>query len=358
VAPLSRNPERGGVVLIVAVMLPLMMAMLFVAIDFGHYYAIRLQIQNGVDAAARAGAETLDGTPPGAVAAPIAARSMAGKNTTDLGDIGLNQEDVNAGWWDPAAKQFYPIGSTIKIGDGFINISPWTPQFINAVKVYTRYDGVGSHGESQKMAIPIYLHELKPTATAVAVAGGSCQQQGCMLPIVVPSCGLVDNQGVTVCGTRQTMYFNHGTGRDIVLANIVNPGSNVNNNVLRQQMGDGAACKLAQVDAGDPVSLGNGTDFNNQLASLVSGVVCTAAAPYDGCSKFSLAVSNNGNCAAPMNTASTTIGFVRVVILGVNPSGNDAGVTVYIDCDDSKDPPTRRGCANFGIGSHHAGLAL
>jgi hypothetical protein len=169
---------------------------------------------------------------------------------------------------------------------------------------------------------------------------------------------LVDNQGGTVCGTKQTMYFNHGTGRDIVLANIVNPGSNVNNSVERQQMGDGAACKLAQVTAGDPVKLGNGTDFNNQLASLVTSSICTDSAPYDSCSKFSLAVSNNGNCATPMNTASTTIGFVRVVILGVNPSGNDAGITAYIDCDDSKDPPTRGGCANFGIGSHHAGLAL
>jgi hypothetical protein len=205
------------------------------------------------------------------------------------------------------------------------------------------------------------MKELKPFASAVAVAGGSCQQAGCVLPIVVPSCGLIDNTGTTVCGTTQTMYFNHGQGRDIVLANVVDPSGNVNNSTERGQMSDGVACKLPAVNAGGQVQLGNGTDFNKQIADLMElpvDIRCETTGPdYAGCQRYTLEVSNNGNCALPMNKAATVIGFVSVVVLSINPSGTDAGITVAIDCNGTP-KPSRAGCANFGIGSAHGSMGL
>jgi hypothetical protein len=167
----------------------------------------------------------------------------------------------------------------------------------------------------------------------------------------------VDGGGQTECGQVQTLYFNRGTGRDIVLANVLDPNGNVSNNTERQQMDGGVQCTNAPAEAGDTVRLGNGNDFNNQLNALMADTLCNAPAPYDGCKKYTLAVSNNGDCNQPMNQTAAIIGFVQVVVLRTSASGIDASITVQVTCGD-KAPKGRGGCANFGYGSMHASLAL
>ncbi len=353
-----RDAEKGTVAILVAILLPCLFGMAILAIDFGRASILKRRLVNVVDCSALSGAGRFDGSTAGVEAARDRTRALAAANSLPGGgSTRMNQEDVEAGYWDRTRNEFFPEGSSIVVGRGVLGLSSLrTPQFFNAIRAKTKMDGVGEHSPPMPMAFPLVLHELKPGASAVAVGGGACEAEGCMLPIVVPSCSLVDGGGQTECGQVQTLYFNKGTGRDIVLANVLDPNGNVNNNTERDQMAGGVACTNATAQAGDDIRLGNGNDFNSQIASLMSGTVCNAAAPYDGCTKYTLAVSNNGDCNQPMNQTAAVVGFAKVIILRVTPSGTDAGIDVYISCGEKSDK--RGGCANFGFGSSRPGLAL
>ena len=358
---MKRDPEQGTVAILVAILLPCLFGMAILAVDFGRASILKRRMVNVVDSSALSGAGRFDGSTVGVDAARDRTRALAAANSLPGGgSTRMNQSDVEAGYWDRTRNQFFPEGASVVIGNGVVGLSALrTPQYFNAIRAKTKMDSVGEHSPPMPMAFPIIpgLHELKPGASAVAVGGGACQAEGCMLPIVVPSCSLVDGGGQTQCGVVQTLYFNKGTGRDIVLANVLDPNGNVNNNTERDQMAGGVQCTNAPAEAGDNVQLGNGNDFNKQIESLMKDALCNAAAPYDGCKKYTLAVSNNSDCNQPMNKTSVIVGFVEIVVLRTEASGVDASITVFITCGD-KTPKGRGGCANFGYGSTRAGLAL
>jgi len=81
----SNKPERGQVLLLSAILLPILLGMTALAIDFGNYAAQRRHAQNTADAIALAAAKDL----PDAPAAQAAAASWATKNGVSAGQYSL-----------------------------------------------------------------------------------------------------------------------------------------------------------------------------------------------------------------------------------------------------------------------------
>jgi Flp pilus assembly protein TadG len=79
------HSQRGQVLIIVAVMLPALVAMAGMAVDVGSYAADRTSLQNAADSIALAAAQEL----PDTSAATIAAHDWAARNSIDTDDVDL-----------------------------------------------------------------------------------------------------------------------------------------------------------------------------------------------------------------------------------------------------------------------------
>lgn len=351
----GRRAEAGAIFPTAAVALLVILGFCGLALNAGHKSVARKEIQNGVDAAAMAGAGTLDGTRRGIIRSPYRARSIARSNRVWSQRLDLNAGDAVAGYWDAQTGTFFGLGDTIRIGRASIVLSLAAPQYFNAVQVQAAADGEERHPLVQTIFwTPTGNPNLNVRGSAVGVGGGPCSDDsGCTLPIVLPTCAMTDAGGNSICGTVQTVYFNHGNGKDAALANIVDPSGSVNNSTERAQMAAGAACANPRVEVGQDVPLGNGDDFNNPVERTLrqpNNVVCSGAAPYDDCPHEQLPVAYLEDCSRPMVHSAPTVGFARVVVLGTNPGGADASVTIYIDCS-ARSTTDSAGCAHFGYGA-------
>ena len=81
-----RRAERGAVAVIVAILLPVILATAGLVIDVGSWYVTKAQLQNAADAAALAGAADLPGSPASATTAAqtLAAGNVSGATVTSV----------------------------------------------------------------------------------------------------------------------------------------------------------------------------------------------------------------------------------------------------------------------------------
>jgi Flp pilus assembly protein TadG len=147
---LDRHPERGGVLVTVAIVLPVIFIMAAVVIDLGHLFKVRTQLQGTADASALAAAAQLASSPTQAVPQALL---YAGRNYAGYGEV-VKAEDVVTGRWSGTA--FTPGG---------------TPA--NAVRVTAR------RGTANGNQVPLFLGGFvgqsfsSVSASAVAVAQGA-----------------------------------------------------------------------------------------------------------------------------------------------------------------------------------------
>src|SRR5262249_30368434 len=143
----------------------------------------------------------------------------------DMAAIALNTSDAQAGYWESATKTFFTDGQTVLIGDAYVTLAPsTTAQYYNAVRVAASADAAAGHNAPLGVWCGGFLGGARTMtlgARAVAVGGGPCSNSGCTLPLVVPSCALLDGGGNIACGTVVRLYFNHGHGKDVALADVL-----------------------------------------------------------------------------------------------------------------------------------------
>ncbi|MCS0628017.1 pilus assembly protein TadG-related protein [Telluria mixta] len=76
--------ERGGVIVAFALLLMLLMGFMGLALDFGHLYIIRTELQTAMDACALAGAQELNGQPDALTRATNAGIAAGNANRVDM----------------------------------------------------------------------------------------------------------------------------------------------------------------------------------------------------------------------------------------------------------------------------------
>jgi Flp pilus assembly protein TadG len=149
--------RRGAVLPLVAVLMLVLIGVSALAIDFGHLYVVRNELQNAADAGALRGARVLyndDGTAINAAFAMQEAEDAAKENKAlaEEGDIEVDVEvngntgDVQIGHWFFSTKTFQPAADLAAVAP----VDLWgvsmeeldaNQNFINAVQVVARRGG-------------------------------------------------------------------------------------------------------------------------------------------------------------------------------------------------------------------------
>ncbi|UCF85083.1 MAG: hypothetical protein JSV50_05475 [Desulfobacteraceae bacterium] len=206
-----KNNEKGATIILFAIFLGMFIGFAALAIDVGHLYLVKNELQNAADAGALAGALSLymdDGQSvnPGAnqhaydaAVAHISENTPVEVNWT----AGTNSGDVQRGHWSFTTQTFTPDGSLSPVdlwdisGSQLDTYNPIAP-FINAVRVRARR----STTPVASFFARIFGHEsFLMAAEAVAYIGfaGSLQPHDVDQPIAICKQSITDIYGNFTC---------------------------------------------------------------------------------------------------------------------------------------------------------------
>ncbi len=366
----DRNPERGAVAVIAAFVFIVMGAFLALSLNVGHKMAVKAQMQSAFDAAALAGVRTLNGAAPGITNAHLTARSYGIRHSLDRNDIGLDANlgngatgDVVAGYWNPSLRQFFSDGQTITIGGTSIVLSRLTtPQYYVALKVQGVTDGAGAHNAPVDVFFNAFLSRstYNVGTSAVAVGGGPCDE-GCAIPLVIPSCSLVDASGNLRCDQPQG-FFAPATIDTVGLTDLnQGPATNPNTGSVAAATSNGTTCARA-IHVGSDLGVENGNNINSKaIYDGFRALMCPVGTPLASCPTYAVPVVDMGACPPPnYNQPRAVVGFVRVAVLCVKRNGPPD----LPDCDPGFDQVeikfamscggvsgAKGGCASLGYGA-------
>lgn len=355
----GRDAERGAIALLAALLVMVLGGFLALSLDVGHKFTAKAELEAATDSGALSGAINLNGTSAGVADARQAAAAFATRHYLDQTAVTINStNDVKIGFWNKVDGKFYDSGHVV-IGDRDIVIDPLTtPQFYNAVKVTAGADDQSGHNAKTTAYFGRFVGfagGLGSQAMSAAVGGGPCDEDGNLLPLAVPSCGIADSNGSTQCGQTVTMSFIQGTGRDIVFIDAtISDGSNrVHDSEVSAQIQDGIQGHAAQVNVGTALATTDGTGGGAArgevlaMATINSLPVCTAGDPTT-CPVYVIPVTNIGtDCSGHMADTTIPVGFMLATIRNVTWTSTAHTVALYINCTvlTSHQP----GCPIFGL---------
>lgn len=191
-----RNDQRGAVAIIVGICMLMFLGFAALALDLGHLFVARNELQNAADAGALAGAHNLYLYNEDDVAVSIneganqAAINSATANLSEKVAVEVNDGDVQRGHYCFATETFTPSNSLdpVDLWDVTWDELDANPNFINAVRVVARRDETpvaaffaGIFGDQ--------YNSFKKSAEAIAYIGfaGNLQKFDVDQPIVICS---------------------------------------------------------------------------------------------------------------------------------------------------------------------------
>ena len=354
-----RQTEGGAIAVLAAVVVMVLCGFLALSLDLGHKMNAKAQVESAVDAAAVAGARSLNGTAAGIIAAHADAHEFAVRHLIDTTavTIGANAGnaaggDIVAGFWDAASRTFYTDNQTFTLGDGAVQLSQTgTPQYYNALKVIGGADGASGHNDPLDVFFGSVIglaKTLSVTSSTVAVGGGPCDENNNVLPLMVPSCAITNETGDTVCNQPVTVSFNWGTGADVAFADTtLDDGSNfVGNDEALDQIAAAVAQLSPNTLTFHPMAITDGLGGGAARDGLPFPASTIAAIPSSGL--WVILIANVGNiCTTRMPAHTTPVGFAQVAISNVNPTTRT--ITITPNCGGTSNH--RGGCALFGLPS-------
>jgi Flp pilus assembly protein TadG len=173
----SIKDQRGVSAIVIAIVIVLLVMFTALAIDIGHLFVVRNELQNAADAGALAGARFLyneDGTLVNVGANQIAYDAATANRSegvaAEVNWPGGNGGDVQRGHWSFASRTFTSNDSTAPVD--LWNVSTdeldQNPDFINAIRVVTRREAIPAASFFAK----IFGHEsFSLAAEAIAYIG-------------------------------------------------------------------------------------------------------------------------------------------------------------------------------------------
>jgi len=320
--------QRGATAVVVAIMLTVLVGFLGLVMNVGHSRMVRGQLQNACDAAALAGSQSLDGTAAGVAAARAMAADYAARHVTDANVVvGIDPNaDVEVGNWDftlPRETAFTPLagGTTAEL------------MIMNAVRVKAGRETSRGNALSVWLGAALNGSTMNVEAEAVAVGGGP-RNNKCPVPIVLPSCALLGNDGKYMCG--QTVNFTTDgkfSNANVDTIGFTNLASNnsVSNSGVRDILNNGTCLPVTE---GQSIGVGNGNAYNKQvydaLAHFLQVNGNTVAVP----------VVDIGGCPNPQFVQMHPIAGFATVTLTMLPYDNQNKVILIqgaLDCTDDAD---------------------
>jgi len=321
---MDHNPERGAIVIIVAIILPVIFVMAAVVIDLGQLFQIKSRLQGTADASALAGASAL----PDAANVQARAASYAGFNYPDAGTVVANA-DVVVGTW--SANTFTAGGS-----------NP------NAVRVTARRAQANNNRVSLFLGGFVGRQFADVSATAVAVISGTghaCIYQ--LNPNAKPGLEISSNSHVTAaCGVKvnSTMGPSNGceslvmgSGSSLTVTNatidVVSSCTKITGSTVTPQVTTSAPSTPDPL-AGLAAPVPGGCDWTDRKVDSGTGNVLT---PGVYCKGLIISGSNTTVTLSPglyiMRGGGFNVESGARVLSGTN--GTAQGVTVFNTCNTS-----------------------
>jgi hypothetical protein len=200
--------ERGAVLPLTALLILVMVWCMALAVDLGHLYLVKCELQRAADAGAMAGALGLFAIPAGSKnplpSSPDCSRafsvcqSVVAANRADNNSIQVLTSDVTFGSWDSASRTFTPTGCA-------------NPKLVNAVKVVTRKDRTANGPVDLFFAglVPNGLVNVDLSAQAIGLTGyaGFIPAGGGAFPLAIDANKVPPNHG----GEPIRIYLNPST---------------------------------------------------------------------------------------------------------------------------------------------------
>lgn len=346
----ANNDQSGAALVLIAVLLIMFLGFVALAIDVGHLYVVRNELQNAADAGALAGAQVLysnDGqtinTGANAIAGETAKANVSDKIAVEVNYAGENGPDVQRGHWQFSADSgkgvFSPNSSTIpaQLWDYTTEQLNNNTNFINAVRVV-------AHREATP-AISFFAHILGFTgfnvsAEAVAYIGFA----GTLEPFSV-------DQPISLCEDSLrdpiTNAYTCNVGRMINNGNVINSSqtggfTNFEQDETPQTCDTSEICNAASVPTITPLIYGSGNPLpirlggpmstTNGLTSNFPRFECRWMNAPSNCNSkktppptqlwnLTLPVVDCNSCSSGIQPCSIVVGAVSVNIVWITHSG-------------------------------------
>ncbi len=360
----SRPRRRGVYAVLTALLLVVLCGFVALAIDLGSVRLAEAQLQAGVDAAAIAGAQKLDGTADGLTSAAEAAVAVAAANKA----LGTSIEVAADSTDNPVTLGIWADGAFTESAEA---------ADVNAVRVrasrpsmLTWFAMIGGQGTASAAA----------QSTAMVESGGASEVPY-YLPFALPSCEFEENG---LSGIEDVTFVLNPAGSDNTGWGAV--GTTVNAAWAKSQITDMLPCMHEFYDDGevesecdsastaDTVDLGNGvmsSAFSSLASAMPSGVEWRSdywgAIPARN-SKSAISAADYGtvlegpipvfsgtsaycSSGAAWNEEFEIVGFVWGVIYDVRTSGAASSKNVWVRLDTTHvfDVGTASGGAEYGI---------
>ncbi len=336
--------ERGVTAVLVAVVLAVLCAFLVLALNVGHGYSVRAELQNAGDSSALAGVADIGGSGITALRTSLTtarntALSYAGYHATDS-TISVASPDVCLGIWhsEYATPSFECISSSTA-GDAAAPDSQ--VYLVNAVQV-----GAARNASQEGGALTVYGGGIVGQSTANVVTHATAARFGpckddCAAPLVFAACQI--NTGMLPCGTTETVMssaIQDNIGFTIYQEHQQATPPSIQSLLMTMDPGPGGGwiCKPPgscvgisadthgqpgiKIDNGNNLGGANTNSIYNSLSCLVGrtidvGIVDVPCSGYNP--TFSGASDKN-----PL------VGFARVTIISIDPIAKS--ITLYRDC--------------------------
>ncbi len=290
-----QRSQRGVVSLLFALLLPVLLGLGALAVDFPYMLTVRAELQTVADTAALAAGRYLDdGGVPNWSQVVSTGQSAVGYNLADRKTI--DQADIQVGYWDVSSNQ---------AGLQLLPMTP-TPTDVPAVRVsLSRSTGRNGGEVSAIFANFLGVGSLPISVTAVAArAGPSTIDANVLFPLAMPKC----------------MYDNYWNASSTPPGPKIDP---ITNSIFTFQIGTKtyAGCDVNGIKfpAGAWATLDNSQSNSNDLQSLVGTRLAKSLSIGDqlwiNSGNFSAQLYNTVNkCSAAGPPGSQTCRFVSIPV--------------------------------------------
>jgi len=336
--------EKGVVAPIVAVCLILFVGFTALAVDIGHLYVARNELQNAADAGALAGASCLfcqeassycsaAGCPVGEINPDANARALsaATDNKSENAPVEVLVAEVERGHWSFATHTFAPNDTPDQVDLWGVSAEELdtNPAFINAVRVTTRRS---TTPVSLYFANIFGMESQAMTAQAIGYRGfaGSLNETEADTPIAICDQAItriVDGKRVYDCGEGRMSNSNN---------NVCDSNTTAWTDFAQPCEGAADANTMRSLVCGS----GNSAPINMAPMSAVNGVQMSVFSDFRDCWwaksehgtkpwEVTLPIIDCEDYPGPVDNCSTVVGAVTVNIMWVQERANQCDVTGY-----------------------------
>jgi hypothetical protein len=261
--PVTRHRERGAVAISTALLFTALFGFMALAFNVGLVMDSRTELQNGSDAAALAGARSLNGQSSGLTAARQSAYDYSIKHLAYDEKITINtaSSDLVFGRWHMRADEcLFGTSGT----DCFEPLVTTDPRKITAVKILNGRDGTGTHNALLDLPFGEFIGATTASVRSSAVAvGGGPSTPDCALPLTIAECKIVDpTTNKLNCGPQSPLLFSNANADGIGFINLYYPtDTQAPSGTFAADVITNKVCNPNHYEIG-PAKVQNGNDFS------------------------------------------------------------------------------------------------